>query len=373
MTAHIDPKSQHAVYAPSASHRWIPCTASPEAIASLGPQERTAESKEGDEAHSELERVLNTALDEGLSLDLINWDHPAARGVALALDYVRQLFKHQSDVFYVEERVILTPQIWGKLDVGHWSNKTQTITVVDFKNGQRAIDVEENPQLRIYAAALMFTHKLPAKHIRYALVQLNDWRPYVPRVKQWLEPVESLYAWASHIATIPTTAKRFVAGDHCRNCPLFGKCEASHDLLKQIAVALMSDPKEVRPDQIAMILHQKKPIEDWFKGLEKAATTQALKGKPPAGMNLFTATKHRTWINEENAFKALVAQKGFDAALKMLKMPTPAQAQDAGMNIEGYAQKPEGGPVIGFANDKRQPWKQKSAEEMFGAVNLKRG
>jgi hypothetical protein len=56
----------------------------------------------------------------------------------------------------------------------------------------RAVDVEENEQLRIYAAASMFTHNLPVKWIRYVVVQPNDWRPFVPRVKQWHEPVETL-------------------------------------------------------------------------------------------------------------------------------------------------------------------------------------
>jgi hypothetical protein len=30
----------------------------------------------------------------------------------------------------------------------------------------------------------------------------------------------------------PKGTKSFNAGDHCRDCPLFGKCDASIDMLK---------------------------------------------------------------------------------------------------------------------------------------------
>jgi hypothetical protein len=47
MTIHTDPNAAHAVFAPSSADRWIPCTASAEAIARLPEQEEGEEAAEG--------------------------------------------------------------------------------------------------------------------------------------------------------------------------------------------------------------------------------------------------------------------------------------------------------------------------------------
>jgi hypothetical protein len=278
------------------------------------------------------------------------------------VDFVRHLLRDATvdDRIWIEQRVALTDQIWGRCDVSHWHDLTRTLTIVDYKDGYIGVDPDAS-QLRIYGASSMFTHKLPVKWFRFVVVQPNDFRP-VPRVKQIIEPVETLYEWAEKIAAIPKGPKQFVAGEHCRYCPLFGKCEASQDLLKQLAVMLQSTPGEVRADQIALFLHLRKPIDDWFKSLEKVGTKRALAGNVPPAMGLFTVIKHRSWLDENAARVAVIEKLGIDK----LKPPTPAQAEEMGLDISTLADRPEGGPVLGFAGDKRKPWAPKSATEMFG-------
>lgn len=356
MTIHTDPNAAHAVYPPSGAHRWVHCTASAEAMARLPEQESGEAAEEGTAAHEELERVL-----KGGALD---HEHPAAYGIALAISYVKQL---QPGQMWIEQRVALTEQIWGRCDVAHWQPESGVLTIVDLKNGQRAVDVEENEQLRIYAAASMFTHNLPVKWIRYAVVQPNDWRPFVPRVKQWHEPVESLYAWAGRVAAIPRSPKSFVAGDHCRDCPLFGKCSASQDMLKDLSavIAGLVEPGQVRPEQVALFMACQKPIEDQFKKFVKHWQEKALKTEtPPPGMKLVKTAPHRAWLDEDKARAAVFAAKGIDA----LSPPTPAQAEKLGIDISGLADRPEGGPALAFASDKRKPWQRKTAAEMFAGV-----
>lgn len=349
------PHALHATYAPSSAHRWTVCTASAAAISTLGEQEEGAAAKKGTAAHEELERVLGGGEPDA--------DHASSYAVALAIAYIAGLPKGE---MWVEERVRLSDQIWGRCDVAHWHAESETLTIVDLKDGFVGVDAEENEQLRIYAAASIATHKLPAKWIRLVVVQPNDFRP-LPRVKQALESAADLDAWAQGVSEIPNGPLTFKAGDHCRYCPLFGRCEATRDLLGQLAVMLQHTPEEIRPDQVALVSALKRPIEDWFKSLDKAATKAALAGSVPDGMKLVTSVKHRSWNDEAAARREIVSHLGVEA----LSPPTPAQAEKLGMDkaaVATLADTPDGGPALAFASDKRKPWTPKTVESMFAGV-----
>lgn len=375
MTVHIDPNAAHAVYAPSSAHRWTVCTASAEAIARLPEQEEGDEAAEGTAAHEEIERVLGPYSGAGLGWWLENpntliapldHEHPAAYGVALVLSYVRGL---TPGTLWIEQRVALTDQIWGRCDVAHWDAAGQVLTIVDYKNGHVGVDAEENEQLRIYAAATMFTQKLPVKWIRYAVVQPNDFRP-VPRVKQWHESVETLYAWAGKVAAIPRGPKSFVAGEQCTYCPLFGMCDASRDMLTNIGavIAGLMQPDQIRPEQRKFFLACEKPIKDAFKNAtEKAWLKEALAKGAPEGLKVIESQKHRAWQDPVAARALIVERLGADA----LDLPTPAQAIERGIPediVKPMAPRPDGSPVLAFASDKRPEFKRKSATEMFAGV-----
>lgn len=376
MNVHVSGHNAHAVYAPSSAHRWTNCSASAEAIASLGDQEEGEAAAEGTAAHEEIERVLGQvdtvwkhAWGDTGGIEAVDPEHPAAYGVALVVDYVRKLPPGR---LWVEQRVHLTEHIWGRCDVAHWDDATSTLTIVDYKNGQRAVDADENEQLRIYGAGSIYTHKLPAKWVRYVVVQPNDWRPFVPRVKQWVESAESLYAWANKVAAIPLGKLEFTAGEHCRDCPLFGKCDASLDMLANFGavIAGLVSPEQVRPEQIALFMALEKPIADQIKKAKSVWEKAALKGAVPPGMKLVKTTKHRAWKDEDAARAAILAAHGPDA----LAVPTPAQVEKlGGVDIETLSEKPEGGPALAFESDKRARWEPPSAEKMFGAVISKIG
>lgn len=372
MTAPFNPSTAHAVYAPSAAHRWAMeggCTASAEAIAALGEQEEGEEAAEGTAAHDEIERVLGPLAEYGLAeLDEESRDHPAAYGIALVFDFVRQLMRRNDDQIWIEQRVRLTDEIWGRCDVAHWSPSTRILTIVDYKNGYVGVDAEENEQLRIYAAASIYTHNLPVAWIRYVVVQPNDFRP-VPKVKQWYEPAASLFAFAQRVAAIPHGPKNFVAGTQCTYCPLFGKCSASRDILRDVSalVAGLMTPDQVTPAQRMLFLACKKPIADAFKNAEKAWAKMQLAGQGSPGLTVVESQTHRAWSNPVAA-RALVLEKlGADA----LDVPSPAQAIERGIDeatVNSLASKPPGAPVLAFANDKRKTWTPKTVESMFGAA-----
>jgi hypothetical protein len=374
MNAHVEITAAHAVYAPSAAHRWAMeggCTASAEAIAHLPPQEEGEEAIEGREAHLEIERVLGPLAEYGLAeLDDESREHPAAYGIAVVFDFVRKLIRPQStgDRIWIEQRVKLTDEIWGRCDVAHWNATTAILTIIDYKNGYVGVDAEENEQLRIYGAGSIYTHNLPVKWIRYVVVQPNDFRP-VPRVKQWYESAQSLFAFAQRVAAIPHGPKNFVVGTQCTYCPLFGRCPASRDLLRDVSalVAGLMTPDQVSPAQRALFIACAKPIKDAFEAATKAWGKSALAGNATPGMKVVTALKHKAWSNPVAA-RALVLEKLGPAGLDL---PTPAQAIERGIDeatVNAMAPRPPGSPVLAFANDKRPDWKPLSASEMFGAA-----
>jgi hypothetical protein len=353
MNAHVEPG--HAVYSPSSAHRWTECTASAEAIAALGEREEGEAAKKGTAAHSELERVLG-----GAEADP---DHESAYAVALAVAYLNGLPAGRR---WVEQRVALTDQIWGRLDVGDYFEPDETVTILDLKDGFVDVSPVENDQERIYAAALIREHRLKVKWIRYVIVQPNSIVPG-PRVKQWIESAESLAKWAANVAEIPKREKVFKAGPHCRYCPLFGRCEPTRDLLSQLSTMLQHTPEEIRPNQVAIVMGLKRPIEDWFKALDRAATKAALAGNVPEGMKLVTSVKHREWVDPAAARREVVNALG-EAALEL---PTPAQAEKLGMakaEVAALANVPEGGPALAFESDKRKPWAARTSTEMFKDV-----
>lgn len=361
--------SAHAVYAPSSAHRWAHCTASATAVAALGEQEEGEEAAEGTRAHDEIERCLGPLSDiyvdqgdfEAGSLR-VNSGHSAAYGVALVLDYVRQLVTLTPGTLWIEQRVRLTNEIWGRCDVAHWDDVAKVLTIVDYKNGYVNVEAEANEQLMIYAAASIYTHQLPAQWVRLVVVQPNSWMP-VPRVKQWSVSAGDLYAFANRVAAIPTGPLEFRAGEHCRYCPAFGQCPASQDVLAELATMLVNPPDAVPAHQVAKFKACEKPISDWFKALDKDQTSRALKGHMAPGMKLVQTTRHREWIDEGAARAAIVAAHGVDA----LKPPTPAQAAKLGdVDVDALSRQPEGGPALAFESDRRKPWVPKSAQEMFG-------
>jgi hypothetical protein len=224
---------------------------------------------------------------------------PGAYGVALVLTLCANL---PLGKFWIEQRVALTDQIWGRCDVAHWDETGPCLTIVDYKNGMRAVDVEENSQLRIYAAASMFTHKLPVKWIRYVVVQPNDWRPFVPRVKQWHEPVESLYDWAARWPQFPRAEvvrcrrplPRLPAVRQVRRQPRHAREYRRGDCRPD-------RPGQVRPEQVALFMACEKPIEDQFKKFVKHWQKVALKRAPPPDMKIVTTNPHRAWIDVDKA------------------------------------------------------------------------
>jgi Protein of unknown function (DUF2800) len=364
----------HAIHAPSSAKRWINCTASATAISKLGivdDEDEDSPSTLGTKAHDEIDRLLGSmngaTIGGGDFLAIakpLDPNHFAAFGIGLFYDYVRQLVTASPGVVWVEQRVFLTNDIWGRLDFAHWDEVKRILTIVDYKNGYVPVEAGAE-QLMVYAAAIIYTMQLRGvEWVRLVVVQPNDFRP-VPRVKQHVITAAQLYDFANKAVTAATGPKTFTAGEHCRYCPLFGRCEATRDLLTQLSNLFARRVEDVPADMIEKFLICKKPIEDYFKNLEKHATKVELKTPGSIeGMKLVTSNTHRAWNDPAAARRFIVDRFGTD----VLDIPSPAQVETLGVakdEVNKMASKPEGGPVLAFAKDARKPFVRKTVQEMF--------
>ena len=128
---------------------------------------------------------------------------------------------------------------------------------------------------------------------------------------------------------------------------------------------MQHSPEDLRPDQVALVLSIKKPVVDWFGGVEKLWTKKALTGATVPGMKLVQTVKHRAWNDEAAARAAILAAHGPNA----LDVPTPSQAEKlGGVDVAALSSKPEGGPALAFESDKRASWAPRTAAEMFKDV-----
>lgn len=368
MTAHVDPNAAHAVFSPSGAPTWTVCTASAEAIAAMRrvvPEEEREESQDGTAGHDEIERRIGPLQGElvdpaTMPIKDIDPEHAAAYGVALFVDFIRKLPPGR---MWVEQRVILTKDIWGRADTIHWHEESLTLTIPDYKNGFVGVD-PDSEQLQIYAGAAMNTFGLKAKWVRLVVVQPNDFRP-LPRIKQQIFPADEVLTQCAKWAAIPGSPKTFVGvGEHCRDCALFGTCEPSKDVLAHFGTMIAKGVEGVPAEMIAKFTACKKPIDHFFEAMAKRGTKLATAGNVPPGMVLVTGTTRRAWKDEAAARAAVLAAKGVEALLP----PTPAQVEEMGIDIEALADKLPGGPVLAMEGDKRKPWAPKSAAEMFAGV-----
>jgi hypothetical protein len=375
----------HAVHAPSSAKRWSKCPGSAQAIAAIDdyyePEEEGEAATEGTQAHDEIDKMFKPLGSRSGEADLVDisdfhnlvtpapLDHPAAYGLRLVYDAVKKIIEQYGKVaMWVEQRVHLTQAIWGRCDIAIWVPSHRLLIILDYKNGMRAVDAEDNDQTGIYAAGTIKTQGIDPLHIQHCIVQPNDWRHFVPRVKWWTEGRAALDLRT--IEWITAVGQTFLkAGEHCRDCPLFGTCDPSVDLLTQFGavIAGLVNPANVRPEQVAMFFSLQKPIEDQIKAFKKAWSDAATKGnKAPAGMKFVAEEGRRKWTNEQEAWKRL----GYPDAPEWMKLPTPSQAEELGIKVDDIASKGKPFKVLAPESDKRKPWTGPEAGKMFAAVDL---
>jgi hypothetical protein len=187
----------------------------------------------------------------------------------------------------------------------------------------------------------------------------------------------------------------FVAGEkQCRFCPAKALCTAHAAWVMGPVNEVIVDADPAAPGD-TMRLVTSIPAEEmskealerivaaklegrfskWLDACEAYVLDAVMRGEPFSGVKAVQGEKRRVWVDEDAALK-LLRQKVPVAELVTEKLVSPAQAwklvpKDLSTKftnkLEALITKPEGGPVLVLASDKREALQPVTAESAFGA------
>lgn len=419
----------HAGTGPSGAERWMTCTASLSAsrafLETLTDNQRVEFSKAGEAArqgttaHAAAEaealvmigQISEDELDQTL-LELAvlpdtageAYDDEMAEFITEYTDLVKQ-YHDSGRTVLIEQSVeaavpLMTvdedgdPEVYfvsGSADCIAMPSKDENVlTVADLKYGQgKDVDVEQNPQIRIYALGALGaladpeTGELPdLESIEYIIAQ-----PRLGGIKVWSESLDDLLAWRDEVLSPALTEA--LAGPKggaayrptelaCQWCPARGTCAAlaesrvaeAAELFDVIVESEFIDGPGTFPETETLSDERLGALYTQIRGLTKIAddlkaeTQRRLhRGVKVPGFQLVSYTPTRKWKPE--AAEALV---DFDE-LMSTKLVSPTQAEkilkDEYADIADLVEVPPKRPIVAPEGDRRKPWSGPLPEDMF--------
>lgn len=315
----------HAVLSPSSAKRWLACPGSVAFCEGVESPD-SVYSREGTFAHALAARCLTEDVRPedliGTSNGEFQCDAVMAAHIRTYIDAVHYTaLLEDARVLLIEQRVDLTPDIWGTADALVLSGDRKRLHVFDLKYGAgQPVRPAGNEQLQIYAcAALASVMQSWAADIESVTLHIEQ-----PRCEagggEWSIAVEDLRAFevqARHTADVARQpGAPFHAGDHCRWCPRSSDCPALRGRALEIAQAVFPSGHDGPPmpapavprmsaESLANVLHGADVVEAWIEAVRAEALDRARRGSPIPGFKLVETIGNRRWIDEEQAAAAL--------------------------------------------------------------------
>lgn len=367
--------SSHALLSPSASNRWLHCTAAPRLEEGI-KDEGSDYAAEGTLAHAYCAMKLKEFL--GLPTDGEKEEIAALQekyGTGEMSEYtdtyatiVLEKFNAARAVtpdaqLLVETRLDFSdyvPEAFGTADAIIIADGTMEI--IDFKYGKGVkVSAVENPQMLIYAlgAYARFAFEYRIDNLRATIVQ-----PRIDNLSEYEITVEELTSWASNVLT-PAAEKAYkgegpqTPGSWCQFCKVKNQCRALADKCK---AAVAVDPKLITPEELAKDVLPMVPIvKTWISGVEEFALAQALSGVQLPGWKIVEGRSIRKITDTDSVADALT-KSGYTQSdiYKPIEMRTITELeklvgkkQFAALCGE-WVNKPQGKPTLAPESDKRK-------------------
>ena len=365
----------HALLSPSASHRWLHCTAAPRL--EEGVEDKGSEyAAEGTLAHAycamKLKKFLGLPTDgEEKEIAELNdkyhtgeMDEYTDTYAAIVLEKYNAARAATADAqLLVETRLDFTdyvPEAFGTADAIIIADGT--MEVIDFKYGKGVkVSAVENPQMMIYAlgAYARFAFEYRIDNLRATIVQ-----PRIDNLSEYEITVEELTAWAANVLT-PAAEKAYkgeglqTPGAWCQFCKVKNQCRALASKCKEVVAV---DPKLITPEELAKDVLPMVPIvKTWISGVEDFALAQALSGIQLPGWKIVEGRSVRK-ITDTDSVAAVLTKNGYkqNDIFKPVEMRTitdleklVGKKQFAAMCGE-WINKPQGKPTLAPEGDKRK-------------------
>lgn len=379
----------HSKRSPSASARWLACSASVSAIdADIEAGIIVVKEDDGGGVHAIwgtrchligemllLRRPINEIREV---VPQINEDPELLETATEYADYVFGLMREGSKLF-VEKRVSLAKWIPSDKDEDEETggtadaiiiHKDGSMEVVDLKGGKGiAVDVVGNTQLQLYAAGAVadFDMVYDIDKVRYHVVQ--------PRlgIFQYEETTaKALMEFMSYVEHRVTT-NEFVAGEkQCQWCPRSGYCEAQKELLRGGVFKsddldfsqdlVVSDPKTLSLQQLVKIKQNAPQITKLLKAVDERLMERLTAGADIKEFKLVAGRSNRMYdpsVSQDDLVDFMVEELELDEdKLITEKLATITEVEKL-LDAEGkkklskFIIKPDGKPTIAPMADKR--------------------
>lgn len=369
---------KHAILSPSSAHRWLVCTPSAR-MEEAFPDESSAYAEEGALAHEYAEKVLKTALQGDIPVELLDRLELEMRHAVI--DYVRDCIRiaiglAESRTDDAKERlmtavenstsILCVPEGFGTIDF--LAHNGETLVIVDFKYGKGSkVYAKDNPQLMLYASGCLLN--LPTiKNIKLVIIQ--------PRLKHKDAAGYTRAEIREFEAKIKPIAEKafrgegnFVSGEHCKFCSAKAVCTAH---AKDIATTepKLVKPQELTTEEVAELIPKAELIADWLSAAKQYLLGECLAGREVKGYKAVEGRAIRVWSDQDKALE-LLEQAGYDKALiyetaplSLAKLEKIVGKKEFSELVGEYITRKAGKPTLAPADDKR-PALMSKAETAF--------
>lgn len=380
----------HAVFAPSAAHRWFNC---PGSIALSAGIVGVASSyaKEGTSVHEVIAECLATGenaiahLGRMVTVEGEEFliDDYACECAQIFLDYVRAKARDGYQLA-IEQKLDLSHLAEGQFGHGDavlYHPESCDLIVADYKHGRGiVVTVEDNPQLLSYGSGAYHVHTT-ARSLTLVVIQP---RAGNPAVREWKTSIARLYNFEDEFKAAVARARvpdaPLVPGDWCQFCPALGTCPAVRVKSLERAraeFAFAGEPEPMRllnDEELGMILDQTVMLEHWIEAVRKEALRRAMDNRLPAGWKMVRRRTQRRWKDEAAVEASLVDILDLDPdQIWEHRLLSPAKIEkllgrDQAAFMAPLIEKPLGDPTLAPLDDKREAIKLDPKVEGFEAT-----
>ena len=308
----------HSKIGASGAKRWMSCPASYAASKGLPEQRSSKYAKEGTAAHKVAEECLRDGRAEAddfigsyreVEGERFEVTAEMARAVNVYLDAIYEVLR-TADELHVELKLSVAhihPDMFGTSDCVIYSRERRALYVFDFKYGAGvAVGVKDNPQALYYAVGAVA--KFAGEPIDRIIMVVVQPRAGGDPVKIWEIDRAELWDWENGdlrpaVARLFEADAPFVAGDHCRWCPVAPNCKAFETTAKRAALdglGRVVDPTTLAAAELGDRLAMVETLLVWCKTIKEHAEAEAAAGRMPIGFKHVQGRSTRYFAEDDS-------------------------------------------------------------------------